>query len=73
MNINSSRQDQRAATKFLRLKQIIERYNISASSIWAMVKSGKFPKPIKLSENCTGWIEGETEEWAQSRISNSRK
>jgi len=73
MKINIPREHQRDATKFLRIKQIIDRYSISASSVWAMVKSGKFPKPVKLSENCTGWIEGETEKWAQDRISDSRK
>jgi len=73
MNLNTQRRDhQRAATKFLRIKQITERYRISKSNIWSLVKAGKFPKPIKLSENCSGWIEEEAEAWAQSRISDSR-
>jgi len=28
---------------------------ISKSSWWAGVKSGKYPKPIKLSDRCTCW------------------
>jgi len=28
---------------------------ISKSSWWAGVKSGKYPKPIKLSARCTCW------------------
>ena len=50
-------------TGYLRLKQIVgDPKNdipaiipISKSSWWAGVKSGKFPKPIKLSERCTAW------------------
>jgi predicted DNA-binding transcriptional regulator AlpA len=74
MNLNTQRRDhQREATKFLRLKQITQRYQVSGSSVWNWVKAGTFPTPIKFSDNCTGWIEAETEAWAQDRISDSRK
>ena len=50
-------------TGFLRLSQIIgDRkrgipaiFPVSKSTWWAGVKSGRFPKPIKLSERCTAW------------------
>lgn len=28
---------------------------ISKSNWWAGVKSGRYPKPVKLSERCTAW------------------
>lgn len=28
---------------------------ISKSHLWNMVKDGRFPKPVKLSERCTAW------------------
>ena len=48
---------------FYRLKQIIGDKNkdippivpVSQSTWWLGVKSGKFPKPIKLSEGVTVW------------------
>ena len=50
---------------FLRLRHIIGDKSatppllpiipVSASSWWAGVKSGKYPKPIKLGENTTVW------------------
>jgi prophage regulatory protein len=40
---------------FLRLNQVIEIIPISKSSWWAGVKTGKYPKPVKLSERCTAW------------------
>lgn len=50
---------------YLRLKQIIGDPKaspptppiipVSASTWWAGVKSGRFPKPVKLSPACTAW------------------
>ncbi len=52
-------------TGFLRLSQIVGNPKanppippiipISKSSWWAGVKSGKFPKPVKLGERTTVW------------------
>jgi predicted DNA-binding transcriptional regulator AlpA len=43
------------AMGFVRLAQILAVIPISKSSWWAGVKSGKFPKSVKLSPNCTAW------------------
>lgn len=50
---------------FLRLPQIIGDPKatppkppiipVCASTWWAGVKSGRYPKPVKLSERCTAW------------------
>ena len=52
-------------SRFLRLKQIIGNEKtdpilqplipISASSWWAGVASGRFPKPVKIGPNTTAW------------------
>ena len=61
------------ATQFYRLPQLKARLNVSGSSIWAWVKAGKFPKPIKLSENCTAWVAADVEQWVKSRIIASQR
>ena len=51
------------AIGFLREKQIIGDKStntppiipVSRSSWWSGVKSGKYPKPVKLSEKITAW------------------
>jgi prophage regulatory protein len=58
-------------TKFYRLPQLMAQLGVSRSSIWAWVKSGKFPKPVKLSENTTAWRASDVEDWAQSKIDAS--
>jgi predicted DNA-binding transcriptional regulator AlpA len=42
-------------TGFVRLKQILAVIPVGKSSWWAGVRSGKFPKSVKLSPNCTAW------------------
>lgn len=42
-------------TGFLRLPQVLEVIPLGKTSWWAGVKSGRFPKPIKLTEHCTAW------------------
>jgi prophage regulatory protein len=39
----------------LRIKQVLQFIPVSRSSWWAGVKSGRFPKPFKLSERTTVW------------------
>ena len=63
---------QHATPQFYRLPQLKARLNVSGSSIWAWVKKGKFPKPVKLSENTTAWSAADVEAWAQSRIEASK-
>ena len=42
-------------TGFLRLPQVLAIFPISRSAFWAGVKSGRYPKPVKLSARCTAW------------------
>lgn len=63
---------QEKGTEFRRLRHITATYQVSPSTIWAWVKAGKFPKPVKLAENTTAWNAAEIEAWAQSRIAASK-
>lgn len=40
---------------FLRINQVLELIPVSKSTWWAGVKSGKYPKQVKLSKNITAW------------------
>ncbi len=64
--------NQQTTKLFYRLADVKHCVGVSGSSIWAWVKQGKFPKPIKLSENCTAWNAADVEAWAQSRIAASK-
>jgi predicted DNA-binding transcriptional regulator AlpA len=42
-------------TGFLRLHQILRIIPVGKSTWWAGVKSGRFPKPVKLGPRTTAW------------------
>ena len=59
--------------QFYRLSQLKKQLSVSRSSIWAWVKEGTFPKPIKLGKNCTAWNSVDIEKWIEERKSLSEK
>jgi len=70
---NATQQITPRITQFYRLPQLKAHLNVSGSSIWAWVKAGTFPKPIKLAENTTAWDAADIEAWVQSRITASQR
>ncbi|MCC6820421.1 MAG: AlpA family phage regulatory protein [Verrucomicrobiota bacterium] len=42
-------------TGFVRLPDVLSVIPLGKSCWWAGVKSGRFPKPVKLSARCTAW------------------
>lgn len=70
--VNASQKFTHYPTQFYRLPHLKQRLGVSGSSIWAWVKAGKFPKPIKLSKNCTAWIAADVERWEAQRIAASQ-
>jgi len=43
----------------------------SSPTLWRMVKAGKFPAPVKLSERVTAWRVEDIREWMKSRSSTT--
>ena len=39
----------------------------SSPTLWRMVKAGKFPAPVKLSERVTAWRVEDIRAWMQTR------
>lgn len=42
-------------TGFLRLPQVLQFIPVSKSTLWAKVKEGTFPAPVKLGPRTTAW------------------
>ncbi len=42
-------------TGFLRLPEVLKVIPLGKTCWWKGVRSGRFPKPVKLSERCTAW------------------
>lgn len=42
-------------TGFVRLPAVLNVFPVSKSTWWAGIKTGRFPKPIKLGPRTTAW------------------
>ena len=54
--------------KLLRLPRVVEITALGKSSIYACVKSGAFPAPVRLSARAVGWREEDIDKWVSERV-----
>ena len=56
--------------KFIVLPQVQEQVPYSASHIWRLEKSGKFPNRIRLGGNRVAWLQSEVDSWIESKLAS---
>lgn len=62
------------ALSILRRRQVEKRIGLTRSPLYARIKAGTFPKPIRLGNGkAVGWIEAEVDAWLTEQIQKSRK
>lgn len=54
--------------KLLRLPMVEEKTGFKKSSIYAGVKAGTFPAPVRLSARAVGWREEAIDLWITERV-----
>lgn len=57
----------------LRLPRVKERCGLGRASIYAGVKNGTFPAPVKLGDRAVGWLASSVDDWIKSRVQASRQ
>ena len=57
--------------QILRLPQVLKRVGLGKTTLYAAIKRGEFPKPIRLGERSVGWKLSDLEKWADSRPSGA--
>lgn len=57
-----------ANQRLIRRKEVEAKTGLGASSIYAEMGKGKFPKPIHISERRVAWIESDIDGWIAERI-----
>lgn len=56
--------------KILRLPAVLELIQLSRSTVYAMLKNGDFPKPLKLGPRARAWRLEDVENWLEERCRN---
>lgn len=54
-------------TELERLPAVVKRTTISRSHLYALLKAGKFPKPLRLGSRAIGWRVEEVDAWIAAR------
>lgn len=60
------------AIRFLRLPDVVHQSGLSRSQIYRLIGSNQFPKPVKLGQAASAWVETELNQWCIDRISAAR-
>ena len=55
-------------TKLIKLKDVTAMTGLSRSHLYALAQQSVFPKPVKLTERSSAWVESEVQEWIEVRI-----
>jgi prophage regulatory protein len=64
--------DDTSQERILRLPQVKALCGLSRSSIYTLMKAGRFPKHINLGLRSVGWIESECQIWVTDQIKANR-
>lgn len=55
-------------TRLIKLKEVLALTGLSRSHTYALAQRGEFPKPVKLTERSSAWVQAEVIAWIESRI-----
>ncbi len=56
-----------AEKRALKLKEVVGLVSLSSATIYRMISSGEFPRPVRIGVRATGWRSDEVDEWLASR------
>ena len=55
------------AKMILRMKEVCSELGVSRASVYRLLQSGSFPKPLKLGKRAIGWERDHIQQWVKSR------
>ena len=53
--------------RLIREDELRELLGVSHATIWRLVRSGHFPRPIRIGQAAVAWPEDEVREWVESK------
>lgn len=57
--------------RILRSREVCERLSISRSTLYLMMKRGRFPRPLHISTRAVGWLESAVQQYMTSLTSKT--
>jgi len=56
----------------MRLPEVSDCTGLPSTTLYRLVKQGRFPKPYKLSDRVSAWNEAEVEAWLEEKLGGHR-
>ena len=56
-----------ATDRLLRLPEVIHRVGLSRTTIYSLIATGEFPRPIVIGPRAVAWSQQELEDWITSK------
>ena len=54
--------------RFLRPRDVLTLIGVSRTTLWRMVRAGRFPAPVRITERSAGFLQETVESWMRSRV-----
>jgi len=59
--------------KLLRLPAVMSQTGLRRAAIYARVRDGLFPPPVKIGKRAVAWPESEVQAWIAERVADARE
>lgn len=70
--MTASKNQQTENNRLIRRTEVQSKTGLGASSIYAMMKQGKFPQCMSLSERRVAWLESDIDQWIAERVASHK-
>ncbi|PAP97807.1 AlpA family phage regulatory protein [Mesorhizobium mediterraneum] len=50
------------------IKEVCRRVGLCRTTVWQLIRDGKFPKLVRLTEKRKGFVDEEIDDWISARI-----
>lgn len=57
---------------FLPIEEVVRRCAISRRTVYNLIDSGEFPKPVKIGDRRVAFVEAEVVQWQQRKMKERR-
>lgn len=56
--------------RVIRLPEVLNRTSLKRDTMYRMIRSGVFPKPVKIAARAVAWPEAEIDQWLRDRAAS---
>jgi prophage regulatory protein len=58
--------------RFIRFKELRQRIPLGRTTIWKMMREGRFPQSRKIGKMAAAWLESDVEDWMKENACPQR-